>query len=254
MRSAILLLSVGLAVAQQPNVELPIVKPGKAPGQPPSDAIVLFDGKSMDAWTVRENRTGGWALIDGALVSTAKHENKEPTGTWDLLSRPTFTDAQIHLEFASPDMPGLKGQAKANSGVYLQGRYEVQVLDSYENPTYAKGSSASLYGQADPLVNASLPPTQWQTYDIVFHAPKCDAAGKTAAPGSLTMFHNGVLVHDNTPVTPRRTCDSTPGPLLLQDHYHPQAPGTPIRFRNIWMRPLSSLPSSTPAQAPAPKQ
>jgi hypothetical protein len=135
-------------------------------------------------------------------------------------------------------MPDMQGQARGNSGVYLQGRYEIQVLDSFNNPTYPHGSNAALYGWFPPLVNASRPPGEWQTFDIVFHAPKCDGQGKLAEPGRLTLLHNNVLVQDHVPVVPRRGCSAEPGPLLLQDHYHPAVTQTPMKFRNIWVREL----------------
>ena len=172
------------------------------------------------------------------MVSAASHAKGEKTGTGDLISKPTFASAQIHVEFATPNMPDAKGQARGNSGVYLQGRYEIQVLDSYRNPTYADGSSGALYGRHAPLVNPSRPPDEWQTFDIVFHPPKCTPDGKMAEPGSLTLLYNGVLVQDHVDVLAGQKCDPTPGPLLLQDHYHPDAKDTPIKFRNIWFRPL----------------
>ena len=131
-----------------------------------------------------------------------------------------------------------KGQARGNSGVKIQTRYEVQILDSYGNATYPQGSNAALYGFFPPLVNASRPPQDWQSFDIVFHAPKC-AEGKLAEPGRLTLMHNGVLVQDHVPVVPRKGCDASPGSLLLQDHQHPAVAETPMRFRNIWVRELN---------------
>lgn len=221
----------------QDGPQPPEVNPG-GPGQAPAGAVVLFDGKDLSAWTVQGKEVTGWTIAGGVLTDVARHDAKQGSGTWDLVSKQKFGDAQIHVEFNIPDMPGAKGQAKGNSGVYLQGRYEIQVLDSWHNPTYANGSAGALYGQSAPLVNASRPPGEWQTYDIVFHAPRCAPDGSTAAPGSLTLLYNGVLVQDHVPVTPRRTCSSEPGPLLLQDHYHPDAAATPMRFRNIWVRPL----------------
>jgi hypothetical protein len=130
-------------------------------------------------------------------------------------------------------------QVKGNSGVYLQGRYEIQILDSYNNPTYADGSNGALYRVAAPLVNASQPPEQWQTFDIIFHAPKCDG-DKVVFPGSVTELHNGVLILDNVTMRPRLTCAqglADPGPLMLQDH-EPNGPKTLMKFRNVWFRPL----------------
>jgi hypothetical protein len=174
---------------------------------------------------------------DGVLVCKS--------GTGDVLTKKTFGSAQIHVEFSTPLMAEAKSQARGNSGVYIQGRYEVQVLDSYENPTYANGSAAAVYGQHAPLVNASRPPEQWQKYDMVFHAAECNGEGAVTKPATLTLLHNGVLVQDhvritkNTPGSEVKTaCDA--GPILLQDHFHPEVKDTLLRFRNIWLRPLST--------------
>jgi hypothetical protein len=219
-----------------PNDPQPkVVDPGK-PGQAPSDAVVLFDGRDLSKWTSRDGAALRWTVKDGAILSTSVA--KESAKTQDLVTKESFGSAQIHVEFAIPSMPNQKDQARGNSGVYLQSRYEIQVLDSYQNPTYPNGSAGALYGRSAPLVNSSRPPEQWQSYDIVFHAPKCTPEGKFARAGTLTLLFNGVLVQDQTPVTGSRTCNPAPGPLLLQDHYHPDAPNTPIRFRNIWIRPL----------------
>jgi hypothetical protein len=213
-----------------------VVDPG-TPGQAPSDAVVLFDGRDLSQWASRDGAPLRWVVKDGAIVSGSVHS--ESGKTQDLITKERFGSAQIHVEYAVPSMPQMKGQARGNSGVYLQGRFEIQVLDSYRNPTYPNGSSAALYGRFAPLVNASRPPEEWQSYDIVFHAPQCAADGKFAEPGTLTLLHNGVLVQDHVPVT-GRACNAEPGPLLLQDHYHPDAPNTPIKFRNIWIRRLDN--------------
>jgi hypothetical protein len=220
------------ARAQEPQPR--VVDPGK-PGRPPSDAVVLFDGKDASHWVHSEGEPAKWPVVEGALTCKS--------GTGDIFSRPKIGSAQIHLEFAIPSMPGAKDQAKGNSGVYLQGRYEIQILDSYRNPTYPTGSCGALYGQYAPLVNASRPPEQWQSYDIIFHAPRCGPDGKVATPGTLTLLHNGVLVQDHVTIkiapggSPRyNPCE--PGPLMLQDHYHPDVKETFMRFRNIWYRPF----------------
>jgi hypothetical protein len=167
------------------------------------------------------------------------------TGVGNIFSKPKFRSAQIHVEYAPPEMPAkrqngqIDPQVKGNSGVYLQGRYEIQILDSYNNPTYADGSNGALYRIAAPLVNASRPPTQWQQFDIIFHAPKCEG-GNLVSPGSVTELHNGVLVLDNVANRPRVPCAQgagDPGPLMLQDH-EPNGPPTTMKFRNIWFRPL----------------
>lgn len=226
----------GIALAQEPQPKY--VDPGR-PGGPPSDAIVLFDGKDLAEWTRQDGSPAGCTVGDGAM--TCK------TGAGDIYSKRKFSSAQIHLEFAAPSMPDQKGQARGNSGVYLHGRYEIQILDSYQNPTYPKGACGALYGQAAPLVNASRPPQQWQTYDIIFRAPKCGADGKLIEHGRVTVLHNGVLIQDNVRILDvGRGCledrIGEPGPLTLQDHNYRGAPMTVMRFRNIWYRPLEDEP------------
>jgi len=158
-------------------------------------------------------------------------------GTGGLVSKEEFGDCQLHVEWAAPARVEGEGQGRGNSGVYLQGRYEIQVLDSYENKTYPDGQAGAFYGHRAPLVNASRKPGEWQTYDIIFHAPKVAADGKREA-GSFTVLHNGVLVQDHVPIPGEATTAAmyqglTPkGPLVLQDH------GNPVRYRNIWIRPL----------------
>jgi hypothetical protein len=219
----------------------PLVTPAASLGDPPSDAVVLFDGRDLSQWKLR----------DGS-PARCKVENREMvcrTGDQNLVSVPTFASAQIHLEYAVPDMPAVdrngrpNGQYKGNSGVFLHGSYEIQVLDSYKNlnRTYADGTNASLYRVAAPLVNVSRAPGEWQSFDIVIHAPKCDN-GTLASPGDITLFHNGVLVLDR--VAPRlRNPQCQPGmtemsgPLMLQDHEQ-GGPMTVMKFRNIWFRPL----------------
>ncbi len=225
-------LIVVFACAQEPQPR--VVDPG-GPGKAPSDAIVLFDGSSVAEWVHRDGSPAKWPIVDGVLTC------KSNTG--HIFSKRKFTSAQIHVEFAIPNMPTAKDQAKGNSGVYIHGRYEIQVLDSYRNPTYPNGSCGALYGQYAPLVNASRPPEQWQTYDIIFHAPKCGSDRKIVAPATLTLLHNGVLVQDHVNVKSptagsesASVCDA--GPLMLQDHYHPDVKETFMRFRNIWYRPI----------------
>ena len=197
-------------------------------GPPPSDAIVLFDGKDLSKW--KSERGGGvkWKLEDGAIVVN---------GSGSILTKEEFGDVQLHIEWATPAEVKGNSQERGNSGVYLQGRYEIQVLDSWNNKTYFNGQAAAFYGHSAPLVNASRKPGEWQTYDIVFHAPKTGADGKVE-PGSFTVLHNGVLVQDHIPVKGDATTAAKfqgiaqKGPLMLQDH------GNPVRFRNIWLRPL----------------
>ena len=160
-----------------------------------------------------------------------------PKGREVMLTREEFGSIQLHVEWATPAEVKGEGQGRGNSGVYFQGRYEIQVLDSYQNPTYPNGQASAFYGHNAPLVNASRKPGEWQSYDIVFHPPQPGADGKVK-PGSFTVFHNGVLVQDHIPVNGEATVAAqfngvTPkGPLLLQDH------GNPVRYRNIWLRKL----------------
>ena len=212
-----------------------IVDPGPfaASVPPPSDAITLFDGRSLDHWRSAADTAGParWRIEDGALVVAP--------GTGDIATRRSFRDVQLHIEWLTPPPEG-EGQDRGNSGVFFMGLYEVQVLDSWRNTTYPDGQAAALYGQHPPLVNASRPPGQWQSYDIVFRAPRFDPAGTVLEPARATVFHNGVLVHDAVPFTGatahRReavyAAHEDRLPIRLQDH------GNPIRFRNIWVREL----------------
>jgi hypothetical protein len=201
-------------------------------GKPPSDATILFDGKTLDAW---QSRTGGPARwkVAGDFMEVVG-------GTGDIVTKQKFGDYQLHLEFREPVPPHGDSQERGNSGVFLAGLYEVQVLDSYNNLTYADGQASAIYGQTPPLVNAARPPGEWQSYDIIFTAPRF-TDGKVTNPGHVTVLHNGVLTQDHTELlgpTGHRTrppwiAHDPNMPLQLQDH------GNPIRYRNIWIRPLS---------------
>jgi hypothetical protein len=159
-------------------------------------------------------------------------------GAGSIQTKDGFGDCQLHVEWASPAVVAGDSQGRGNSGVFLMNTYEVQVLDCYNNKTYADGMTASIYGQYPPLVNACRKPGEWQTYDIVFHAPRFDAAGKLLRPARMTVFHNGLLVHDNDELTGPTAHKARPPyavhpdkmPISLQDH------GNPVRFRNIWIR------------------
>lgn len=203
----------------------------------PSDAVVLFDGKNLSQWQAAEGGAAKWKIVDGAMVVVPK--------TGDIKTKESFCDVQLHIEWRTPtqitDDAGklLEGQGRSNSGVFFQERYEVQMLDSYNNKTYPNGQAASVYKQSIPLVNASRGPGEWQSYDIIFTAPKFDAAQKLTSPGYLTVLHNGVLVQNHfeiqgatewigKPVYKAHGC----APLRLQDH------GNPMNFRNIWVRKL----------------
>jgi hypothetical protein len=198
------------------------------PGPPPSDAIVLFDGKDLSQWKGEDGNAAKWIIRDGYM---------EVNGTGSIMTKQEFGDVQLHVEWATPAKVEGDGQGRGNSGVYLQGRYEIQVLDSFNNKTNPDGQAGAFYGNFAPLVNASRKPGEWQSYDIIFRAPKPGADGKSVEPGSFTVLHNGVLVQNHVPVKGSTTAAAfkgatQKGPLLLQDH------GNPVRFRNIWIRPL----------------
>jgi hypothetical protein len=210
------------------ETEPPVVTPRNGT-EPPSDAIVLFDGKDLSKWrSVDGEAPAKWEVKDGYV---------QVNGTGSIRTKEEFADVQLHVEWATPSEVKGEGQGRGNSGVYLQGRYEIQVLDSYKNKTYFNGQAASFYGNFAPLVNASRKPGEWQTYDIIFHPARKGENGQIVA-GSFTVIHNGVLVQDHIPVKGGATTAAayqdlaTKGPLLLQDH------GNPVRFRNIWIRPL----------------
>ena len=217
-----------------------IVEPGMAgtpgiAGQPPSDAVVLFDGNDLSKWVQRgkggKTLAPAWKVKDGYMElvpGTGSHKTKE-----------AFGDVQLHIEWATPAQPRGSSQARGNSGVMFMELYEIQVLDSYENISYADGQAGSIYGQYPPLVNASRKPGEWQSYDIVFEAPRFDG-DKLERPAFVTVFHNGVLLHHRRqmmgPMRHRAVSEYSPHeaelPLLLQSH------GNPVRYRNIWARRL----------------
>jgi hypothetical protein len=239
----VFVLAVGIAYAQRSEgPQPPVVAPG-SPGKAPSDAVVLFNGRDNSGWTRMDGSPSKCTVADGVMTCR--------TGALDTQSTEKFRDAQIHVEFNLPSEPEMKGQGRANSGIVLQNRYEIQILDSYRNETYANGSCGALYGQSAPAVNANRPPGEWQSYDIVFHAPRCASDGTVETPGSLTLLFNGVLIQDHVPVRGRR-CVADEGPLVLQDHGQyvgrkigtasgetGGAPDTIMKFRNIWMRRLN---------------
>jgi hypothetical protein len=218
----------GLAAAEpRSNQEPPVIDPGP-PGGPPSDAVVLFDGRDLSKWKNASGGAAGWKIQNGCA---------EVNGSGNIVTVEEFGDVQLHVEWAAPEKVSGEGQGRGNSGVYLQGRYEIQVLDSYQNKTYFNGQAGAFYGNAAPLVNPSRKPGEWQTYDIIFHAPKSGPDGK-AQPGSFTVLYNGVLVQDHVPIKGEATTAAMfsglvpKGPLVLQDH------GNPVRYRNIWLRKL----------------
>jgi hypothetical protein len=215
-----------------------VVDPGtpstqEAPGKPPSDAVVLFDGKDLSKWQKEDGSPAPWKVENGFAEVVAK--------SGSIVTKQAFGDCQLHVEFQEPLPAQGESQERGNSGVFLMNQFEIQVLDSYGNKTYADGSAASVYGQYPPLVNASRPPGQWQSYTIVFHGPRFDPEGKLLRPAHATVFHNGILVQDNVELTgptangkrPPYKAGPDKGPVGLQDH------GKPVRFRNIWIRELS---------------
>ncbi len=196
------------------------------PDAPPSDAMVLFDGSGLSEWMQPDGRPSKWKVENGAMVMTGG----------GIITKKEFGDIQLHLEFATPSKVEGEGQGRGNSGVYLQGCYEVQVLDSYENETYPDGMLGAVYKQYVPLVNAARRPGQWQTYDMIFRAPKLDSRGNVAEQATVTVFLNGVLIQDHVKVDPTpggpRDKGAAKGPIFLQDH------SNPVRYRNIWVREL----------------
>jgi hypothetical protein len=215
-----------------------VITPGtastqEAPGKPPSDALVLFDGSDLSQWVMKKDGSPAkWRVGSGYFEVVPK--------TGDMRTKESFGDCQLHVEFAEPDPPKGEDQDRGNSGVFLMGLYEIQVLDSYNSKTYADGQAAAVYGQYPPLVNASRAPGQWQVYDIIWHGPRFDGSGKLTRPAHVTVLHNGVLVQDHVELTGPTGHHVRPPympgpeklPLALQDHGHP------VRYRNIWIREL----------------
>lgn len=203
--------------------EPPVITPGEENRLPPSDAVVLFDGKSLDAWENGEN----WSIADGNMV----------VGKGYVTTKQKFGDCQLHIEWSSPTPPKGRSQQRGNSGVFFMGKYEMQVLDNYENKTYFDGQAGAIYKQTPPMVNVMRPPGEWNTYDIIWTAPKFKQ-GELESPAYITALHNGVLVLNHfellgdTPFNraPKYEDIGPTGPISLQDH------GNPVRYRNIWVR------------------
>jgi hypothetical protein len=241
---AAVLAGLGAAAQDKPSAEwqihdmnrpmAPVITPGPAgpPVRPPSDAVVLFNKKDLSNWTDLKGQPARWKVEKGIMEVVPK--------TGDIRTVQGFGDCQLHVEWMAPSPAKGEGQDRGNSGVFLMGLYEVQVLDCYNNKTYADGQTAAIYGQYPPLVNACRPPGEWQTYDIVFHRPRFDKDGKLLDPARMTVFHNGVLVHWCAVLTGPTAHHARPPykmhadrlPVALQDH------GSPVRFRNIWVRNL----------------
>jgi len=214
----------------------PVVTPGAtfSHGAPaPSDAVVLFDGKDLSKWVGERGGEAEWKIADGYMEATKGR----------IKTRDEFGDFQLHLEFATPAKVEGKGQGRGNNGVNIFGRYEIQILDSFDNLTYADGMAGAIYGQRPPLVNAAKPPGEWQTYDVVWEAPRWDEGGKLVKKAYLTVVYNGLVIHNRQELighTPYRNLGNydkphpPKGPIEL--YYH----GNPLRFRNIWLRPVET--------------
>jgi hypothetical protein len=213
-----------------PGIQWPtptVVTPGEN-GGPPSDAIVLFDGTDLSAWEPADT----WPIADGAFTE----------GRGDIRTRKSFGDCQLHLEWASPEEPSGTSQNRGNSGIFLQDRYEIQILDSYESETYPDGQAGAIYKQTPPMVNAMRPPGEWNTYDILWTAPRFSDDGTLESPAYITALHNGVVILNHFAVlgqtpwadVPKYTAHG-PAPIRLQDHGHP------VKFRNIWVREIKPI-------------
>jgi hypothetical protein len=210
-----------------------VVLPGREVGQPPSDAVILFDGKNLEAWQSEKGGAARWKVENGYMEVVG--------GSGDIVTKQKFGDSQLHVEFRTPSPPTGNSQERGNSGVFLAGLYEIQVLDSYDNLTYADGQAAAVFGQTPPLVNASRPPGEWQTYDILYTSPRF-VNGKQTQAGYVTVFHNGVVTQNHTQLLggtvfhalPKPAVHDVMAPIKLQDHTFP------VRFRNVWIRPMAS--------------
>ncbi len=206
--------------------EPPVVKPGKGDRQAPSDAIVLFNGEDLNNWENGEN----WSVKEGIIFA----------GKGKITTKDSFGDCQLHIEWSSPSNVKGDGQGRGNSGVFLMGIYEIQVLDSFNNPTYFDGQAGAIYKQTPPMANVMRGPGKWNTYDILWTAPRFNDDGSLKSPAYITALHNGVVVLNHfellgdTPFNrpPAYNKHDAKGPISLQDH------GNPVRFRNIWVRPM----------------
>jgi hypothetical protein len=239
-----LIMGHGMLMAQEQSKKNPesteiwepqpkVITPGTQPGEAPSDATVLFDGKNLDNWVCIDGSAPKWTVKDGAMTVVG--------GSKDIRTKKEFGDFQLHIEWRSPAEvnPQQTGQGRGNSGIFLQDRYELQVLDNYNNKTYANGQASSIYKQHIPLVNVCRKPGEWQTYDVFYTAPRFSSEGRVIVPAYVTVIHNGVLTQNHIAIWGPSEYIGLPaykahekGPLRLQDH------GNPVSFRNIWIREL----------------
>ena len=250
--SILLFLTVNNSISGQPPAPPPMVpemtefwEPQVAvviPGKPvsnafitaPSDAIILFDGKDLSKWKNKDGGPAKWDVKDGVFIVKK--------GTGDISTSQDFNDFQLHIEWSVPSNITGKSQARGNSGIFLQGVYELQVLDNYNNRTYSNGQAGSIYKQTPPLKNAMRPPGEWNVYDVIYTAPRFKEDSSLFSPARVTVLHNGVVIQNNYTITgstpyiglPRYTYHGK-GPITLQDHGDPSEP---ISFRNIWIREL----------------
>ncbi len=209
----------------------PMVDPGNM-HHAPSDAIILFDGKNLNEWvSARNGGAPGWSVDNGILTVKG--------GTGDIKTKQAFEDCQLHIEWRTPAKVESEGQGRGNSGIFFMENYELQVLDNYKNVTYSNGQAGSIYKQHIPLVNASKAPGEWQTYDVIFTAPRFNDDGSLKSPARITVLHNNVLVQNNVEIKGRTEYIGAPSykkhgalSIQLQDH------GNPVSFRNIWLRKL----------------
>lgn len=209
--------------------EVKVVTPGPETA-PPSDAIILFEGSDLSKWK-GDNGEAEWKVEDGILTVVK--------GTGTITTKDAFGDMQLHIEWRAPEQIEGEGQGRGNSGIFLQNQYELQVLDSYENETYANGQAGSIYKQHAPLVNAMREPGEWQVYDVIYTAPRFKEDGTLFSPARVTVLHNGVLIQNNVTIQGKTEYIGLPkyeahgkAPISLQDH------GNPVSFRNIWVREL----------------
>lgn len=250
------LLFISIAFAQQrPDPALTeiwhpvpkVVTPGKTSLDPPSDAVVLFDGKDASAWQSNKGKPFNWKVEDGTITVVPFAEDaeyspaeKQANTVQGIKTKQAFGDCQLHIEWRTPAVVKGDGQGRGNSGVLFMGRYELQILDSYNNSTYSNGQAGSVYKQHMPMVNVSRPPGEWQVFDVIFIAPQFYQDSTVKSPARMTVFQNGVLVQNNVELwgsmqfigVPKYEMHNSKEPLLLQDHRNP------VSFRNIWIRPL----------------